>query len=58
MGFQRGLFWVPGDVKLVHNSGLWWHHGSRVGPRLQNGAILGHFGEGFESIFDVFFDTI
>ena len=29
-----------------------------MGPRLQNVAILGHFGEGFESILDVLFDTI
>ena len=57
-GFPMGLFWVPWGTKLVHNLGLWWHHGSRVGSRLQNGAILGHFGECFESILDVFLDTI
>ena len=55
IGLRMGLFWVPGGAKLVHNLGPWWHHGSRVAPRLQKGVILGHFGVCFESILGVFF---
>ena len=50
VGFQMGLFWVPGGAKLVHNLGPWWQHGSRVAPRLQKGAIWGHFGVYFRGV--------
>ena len=54
MGLQMGLFGEPWGAKLAHNYGLWWHHGSKVAPRLQKGAIWVHFGVSFWGILECY----